>query len=460
MDDAPLRFLPNRLRSLFTVLPAMARDAPDYMVRSTRRYGGILALSPGRIHLVSHPDLVKHVLQDNHVNYIKGRHWATLKPLMGEGLLTADGETWRKQRHLTQPAFQRKHHPMMFQVAVDSIQEMLDRWEGNAAREQAVNLRAELVQLSLSILLRTMFSTDLHGHEQELCGAFIEIQKSMDLVDALNPFRIPRWVPTPANRRFHESVQTLERFIFRIVEERRRNGADTGDVVSLLVFARDEANGGGLNDRELRDGLITILQAGNDTISDAMAWAWYLLSKHPEVQARLEQEVSSVLQGKAPAFEDLNALTYTAMVVKEAMRLYPPAWVIAREPIADDVIGGYRIPARSLVAVSPYVTHRLPEFWDEPEEFRPERFSPERSAGRHRFAYYPFGGGPRQCIGAGMAMMEGQLMLSMVTKRFRLVMHDSTVLMKPRISLSPDRIVRVTPQVRAEGGCGDDLRIH
>jgi cytochrome P450 len=427
----------------------MLRNAPTYMLGLADRYGGIVALSPRRVHLVTHPDHVKHVLQDNHLNYVKGpRYLEQLKPLMGISLFTTDGETWRRQRRLVQPAFQRKQNVVMFDVMVATINEMLCRWERNANNGQPVDVRRELIELTLGILLRTMFSSDLHGHEDELRDAFLEVQKSMNLVDALNPLKIPRWLPTSVNRSFSRAVRTLDSFVFRIIEERRRQGNDaTGDVVSMLISARDEQTGKGLTDQELRDALVTILQAGNDTVSDAVTWTWYLLAKHPGVQERLEREVDSVLDRRGPAYEDLTSLVYTNTVVMESMRMYPPAWVFGRTLLADDVIDGYTLPANSLIVISPYVTHRLPEFWDKPDVFAPDRFTPEQSQQRPRFAYLPFGGGPRLCVGSGMAMQEAQLIVSMVAQKFRLrLASDFSMELKPRISLSQDRIMWATPE--------------
>ena len=451
VDDAPLAFLPTRLRSYLFVLPKVLRNAPEYLLEVAKQYGGIAALSPRRVHLLAHPDHVKHVLQDHHPNYVKGPQYrAKLKPIMGESLFTTDGEVWRRQRRLIQPAFQRKHQGMIFQVVVSAIQEMLVRWTSHATREQPVDVRGELIVLTLNILLRTMFSTDLAGHEKVLRDAFLEVQKHINLVDVTNPLKVPEWLPTPANRHFSRAIGVLDSFVFRIVEQRRHSGANTGDLVSLMLFARDPETGQALTDRELRDGLVTILQAGNDTISDALTWTWYLLAKHPDVQERLEREVDSVLQNRPPEFEDLSRLDYTNAVVQESMRLYPPAWLFGRVPIHEDVIAGYQIPGNSLVAISPYVTHRMAEFWENPETFDPERFSPERSAERHRFAYLPFGAGPRLCVGAGMAMLEAQTIVSMVAQRYRLTLAPDFVMgIKPRISLSQDRILWATPRLRA-----------
>ncbi len=350
LDDAGYRFLPGRVRSHLTVLPGVMRNPPEYFVEVARRYGGVVTLSPRRVFLVTHPHGVKHVVQDNHTNYIKGPWYKVLKPLMGDGLFSSDGELWKRQRRLVQPAFQRKHHPMMAAIIADATRRMLDRWEANASRGQAIDARGEIILLTLEILLRSMFSGDLIGYEPELREAVIEYEKHMDLVSAVNSVKLPAWLPNPGRRRFRGAVDTLERFIFRVVDERRRMKTDNGDLVSLLLWARDEETGESMNDRQIRDELMTMLQAGHDTVSDAISWTWFLMAKHPDVRERVEEEVDSTLRAGPPQFEDLSALAYANRVILESMRIYPPAWVFARTPVADDVIDGYDIPAKSLVA--------------------------------------------------------------------------------------------------------------
>ncbi len=446
LDDAGLRFLPGRVRSHLVVLPGVVRNPPEYFLQVARRYGGVVTLSPQRIFLVTHPDYVKHVVQDNHTNYIKGPWYKVLKPLMGDGLFSSDGELWKRQRRLVQPAFQRKHHPMMAGIIGDATGSMLQRWEANASRGEAIDARGEIILLTLEILLRTMFSGDLIGYEQELREAVIEYERHMDLVSAVNSVKLPAWFPTTGRRRFQGAVRTLERFIFRVVEERRRTQTDNGDLVSLLLWARDEETGESMSDRQIRDELMTMLQAGHDTVSDAIAWTWYLMAKHPDARQRVEQEVDSTLGGRPPRFEDLPALAYTNRVILESMRVYPPAWVFARTPVADDVIGGYHIPAKSLVVISPYVTHRMAELWENPEIFDPDRFLPERSEERPRFAYYPFSAGPRQCVGAGVAMLEAQMIISMAAQKYQLTAPPGfSAGLRPRISLTADRTLWLTP---------------
>ena len=449
LDDAGFRFLPGRMRSQLFVLPRVVRNPPEYFVQVAHQYGGVVTLSPGRIFLITHPDAVKHVVQDNHTNYIKGPWYKVLKPLMGDGLFSSDGELWKRQRRLVQPAFQKKHNPAIAGIVAEATRNMLDRWEANASRGQALDARGEVILLTLEILLRSMFSGDLIGYEKELREAVIEYEQHMDLVSAVNPVKLPAWFPNRGQRRFLGAVHTLEQFIFRVVEERRRTKTDNGDLVSLLLWARDEETGESMSDRQIRDELMTMLQAGHDTVSDAIAWTWYLMSKNPEAQQRVEQEIDSVLGDRPPHFENLAALDYTTRVILESMRIYPPGWVFARTPLADDVIAGYHIPAKSLVVISPYVTHRLPDIWANPETFDADRFLPERIRERPRFAYYPFSAGPRQCVGAGLAMLEAQMIISMAAQKYRVTAPPGFAPgLKPRISLTSDRTIWLTPSLR------------
>jgi len=449
LDDAGYRFLPLRLRSHATVLPSLMRDPPEYFVQVARRYGGVVTLSPTRVYLVTDPDGVKHVLQDNHTNYIKGPWYNVLKPLFGDGLFTIDGEYWKRQRRLVQPAFQRKHHPRLAGIVTDATSSMLQRWEANAFRAQAIDARTEVILLTLEILLRNMFSGDLIGSEQVLRDAILDCSRHMDLLGAVNVVKLLLWFRIAKRRRFQRAIRTLDSFILRVVEQRRRHQIDNGDLVSLLLWARDEQTGESMTDRQIRDELLTMIQAGNDTVADAISWTWYLMAKHPEVRQKVELEVDSTLGGRPPRFEDLPALEYTNRVIMESMRLYPPGWVFGRTAVEEDVIGGYRIPPKALVVVSPYVTHRLPGLWEDPETFDPDRFLPERSQGRPRFAYFPFSGGPRQCIGASMAMLEAQMIVAMAAQRYRLTVPENfSPRIKPRLSLTADRAIALTPIAR------------
>ncbi|GAB4111359.1 MAG: cytochrome P450 [Roseiflexaceae bacterium] len=431
---------PQGLPVIGNILDAQ-RDVLGMFLEAHRTYGDVARLDMlgTRMYLVSHPDYVKHILQDHNRNYPKSSLYQKLTPMLGNGLVTSEGEFWLRQRRLAQPAFHRQRIAGFAQVMTDLTGQMLDRWQQYANTQQAIDVSAEMMHLTLMIISKTMFGADL-GEEADRIGkavstSIIEIDRRV-----LSFPEIPFWIPTPANRRFLDAQQVLDDVVQRMITNRRQstNPAAQGDLLSMLIEAQDEATGERMSDQQLRDEVMTIFVAGHETTANALSWAWYLLSRNPAVRRKLKQELEQVLGGRTPTMADLPKLRYTAMVIEEAMRLYPPAWEIERQALADDTIGGYHIPAGTIVMLSPYVVHRHPQFWSNPEGFEPERFLPEHSEGRPRFAYFPFGGGPRQCIGNNFALMEAQLILAMVAQRFDLnLLPGHTPIPEPLITLRP-----------------------
>jgi cytochrome P450 len=268
------------------------------------------------------------------------------------------------------------------------------------------------------VILETMFGKGIDRHETDRLGAELRVAfKAMNLRSFL--YFLPEWFPLPGDGRYRAAISTIDEAMFRLVRARRASGADRDDLLSLLLRARDDEKGDGMDDRQLRDELVTMFAAGQDTTANTMTWLWYTLDRHPDVERRLRAEVEGVLGNRRPTFDDVARLVYTKQVIQEVMRLYPPAWMFARFADGDAVIGGHRIPSGAVLLLSPFVTHRDPGLWPDPDRFDPERFTPERSAGRPRYAYYPFGGGPRQCIGNHFAMMEAQLIAAMMVQRLR-----------------------------------------
>jgi cytochrome P450 len=368
-----------------------------------------------------HPDHLKYVLQDNHRNYNKQFPMMnTVRPLFGDGLFTSDGESWRRQRRLMQPSFNHKRLAGSGTVMTEATLAMLERWQG--AGTQHLDIPLEMKSLTQRIAGLTLFNLDL-SDEVDTVGRAFTMLLPLLLKYTFVPFP-PLWVPTPRSRRLQAGLETLNKIVYGIITERRKQAADSGmderDLLSMLLAARDEETGEGMSDQQLRDEVMGLLLAGHETTPLALIWTWYLLSQHPEVEERLHAELDTVLGGQVPTVEQLNDLPYTRMVIQEALRLYPPVFGMTRHTIADDEIGGYHVPANSIIFLSPYYTHRHPAFWEEPERFDPERFTPERSAGRPRFAYFPFGGGLRRCIGNAFALMEAQLVLATVAQRYHL----------------------------------------
>jgi cytochrome P450 len=295
----------------------------------------------------------------------------------------------------------------------------LERWRAFAERAQPLDIVVEMMRLTREIAFTTLFGADLRGEADAVARALEAVldhinRRVWTLLD------LSQRLPTPRRRRYQQALRMLDQFAYRMIDERRRGGKDRGDLLSMLVSARDQETGARMSDTQLRDEVMTIFVASHQTTANALAWTWYLLSTRSDVERRLRTELSTVLRGRTPTYQDLPNLTYTRMVMEEAMRLYPPTWITARTPIEDDEIGGCRIPANSVVLLSPYVTHRHPAFWENPERFDPERFTPERAADRPRYAYFPFGGGPRVYIGKSFALMEAQLIVAIVSQKYRL----------------------------------------
>jgi cytochrome P450 len=276
-----------------------------------------------------------------------------------------------------------------------------------------------MMRLTLKIVSVALFSTDISADADRLGQAVRETFEHVSY-RMNHAFSLPESVPTRRNRRFKQSLRLLDEMVFGLINRRRRTGEDKGDLLAMLLAARDEDTGEGMSNQQLRDEVMTLILAGHETTGAALSWTWYLLSQNPEARSKLQAELDNELNGRTPAFEDLDRLAYNRMVFAESMRLYPPAWGLPREAIGDDTLGGHHIPARSLVNLSQWVTHRHPDFWEKPEQFDPERFTPERSEGRPRFAYFPFGAGARQCIGNNFALMEAQLALATLAQRFTL----------------------------------------
>jgi cytochrome P450 len=337
-----------------------------------------------------------------------------------------------------QPAFHRQRLADLVGLMGDLTGAMLERWQDVTARDRPLDIAAEMRRLTREIIVKTMFGVDIGVDEADAVGqAFTTVTEYV--TDQTTAVLLPplHW-PTPRNRQIERAQRLIDQVVYRFIHERRRNAENSGDIITMLLSARDQETGESMSDEQLRDEVRTIFFAGYDTTSNALAWTWYLLAQHPEIEQRMHHELTQVLGGRRPTFEDLPNLTYTRMVIQESMRLYPPGWMTSRTAVVDDEIQGYHIPAGAKIVLSPYVTHRLPTFWERPNLFDPERFTPERSAGRHRCAYIPFGVGPRLCIGTNLAMLEAPLIVAMVAQSFRLRMVPGhSVQLLPLITLQP-----------------------
>jgi cytochrome P450 len=373
-----------------------------------------------RIYQVSSPAGVGRLLHDNHRNYSKDvATFGTLRLFLGNGLFTSDGDFWRRQRRLAQPAFHRRRVANFGALMTDATLAKLERWRTRVSQDRPLDVADEFMRLTMEVATLALFSTSVRGDIDKIGSAITTLLDDVTFRFTF-PFYPPLKVPTPRNRRFLAARATLDAIVYRIIAERRQRPDEHDDLLAMLMQARDEETGEGMSDRQLRDEVVTLFLAGHETTANALTWASFLLSTHVAVERRLRAEVDEALQGRVPTASDLPRLPYTRMVIDETLRLYPPAWITNRRAIEADAVCGYRIPADATVSISPYVTHRDPTLWENPEGFDPERFTPERSARRPHYAYFPFGGGPRQCIGKGFALMEATLVLALLTQRYEL----------------------------------------
>ena len=421
--------------------PALRRAPLPTLVESWRQYGDVVRFRLGGPfvgHLLVHPDAVKIVLQDNQTNYGKVPWYNDkFKSLIGEGLFTSEGGLWLRQRRLAQPAFHRQRLAGLGAIMTDAATELLEHWEPLLDGGRHVDVRAEMMRLAMSVVARALLGGDV-SNEAETIGHAIDTAIDYTFERIQSYFDLPGRFPLPSTRRFERARSELDAIVYRIIAERRRSSEDRGDLLSMLLAARDADTGEGMSDTQVHDEVMTIFLAGHETTAVALTWAWYLLSRHPHVAERLRTELDVVLAGRLPTVEDLARLPYTEMVVQETLRLFPPAWLMTRMGREDDEIMGYHIPARTPIYLCQYITHRHPDFWDNPEGVDPERFSPERSVGRHRWAYFPFGGGPRQCIGSAFALMEAQLALATIAQHCRLdLVPGQRIVLDPKITLRP-----------------------
>ncbi|MGH9617096.1 MAG: cytochrome P450 [Acidobacteriaceae bacterium] len=453
---------PRRAADEFKFPPGLRRNLPLYLFRRFFRPGNPILLfqhlaktfgpishyklGGSNIVFINHPDMVREILVTQAACFIKERTQNRMKILLGNGLITSEGEFHMRQRRIAAPAFHRQRIQAYGGMMVERAAAMSASWR----QGQTFDMSAAMMRLTLEIVARTLFATDVTAAIQEINDEVNAIMRLYNYLIALpRAESYLRW-PIPGLLRFRKARARLDAQVYRMIAERRAANEDRGDLLSMLMAARDEGEAGadadrkssvpqtGMSDRQLRDEIITIFLAGYETVANALTWTWYLLSENPSAAERMGQEIDQVLQGRRATIEDLPGLRYTEMVFAESMRLYPPAWAMGRQSTRVVEIGPYRLPAGTYFFFSQYVLQRSEEFYPDPLRFDPERFTPERKAARPRFAYFPFGGGPRQCIGESFAWMEGVLILATMAQRwsFRMV-PGQTVDVQPKITLRP-----------------------
>jgi cytochrome P450 len=428
-------------------------QSPLEMFSELARYGDIVGIRVVNFRniFVNHPDLIEEVLIGHPRRYTKGRVLRANRHVFGQGLLTSEGDFWLRQRRLVQPAFHRTQISAYAETMVEYAQRMLESWRGGEERD----VHQEMMRLTLQIVVKTLFDADVARDAQD-------VGKSLALLLELGAnFRrtlfIPPWMPTPTNLRIKREIAFIESILYRIIGERRASGRDTGDLLSMLLHAQDE-DGSRMTDKQLRDETITLFLAGHETTASSLSWTWWLLARNPAVEAKLHGELDGVLGGRAPSHEDLPRLPYTGNVITESLRLYPPAWGLARVAVENHELAGYPVKKGMGVAMAQWVVHRDTRWYDAPEEFRPERWEGDFIKRIPRFAYFPFGGGPRQCIGNSFALMEGALILATIAQKYRLrLVPDHPVVPLASITLRPRYGVRVRLESR-EGSVPKSLR--
>jgi cytochrome P450 len=425
-------------------VPLAGRDPLSLFLQWAREFGDIFYYRAAWLHVyfLNDPDLIESVLVRKYQNLQKDRVIRNSRWFFGQGLLTSEGDFWLRQRRLSQPAFHRERVAAYARIMTDYTGQMLAEWKPG----DVYDIHHEMMQLTLRIVVRALFNVEA---EQTgiISAALNALMRNATGIRMLLP-PMARYLPTPAMIEFRRAVRHLDETVYRIIERRRADGCDSGDLLSMLMQVQDE-DGTRMTDKQLRDEVLTFLLAGHETTALALSWTWHLLAQHPEVEQKLHSELDRVLCGRAPEFSDLSALLFTDSVIKESMRLYPPAWSLARTVVSEIEVRGYRIPAGSNLVMSQWIMHRDPRYFSNPESFYPGRWLDEKSHKLPRFAYFPFGGGPRQCIGAAFAQMEAVLLLATIAQRFRLrAVPEHPVIPVPSFTLRPKHGIRMTIERR------------
>lgn len=419
------------------------KDVLGFYTRCARQYGDVVKLSIAgwKSYVLSHPDDIEKVLVTNHRNFIKHRFfWRHLSSLFGRGLLTSDGPHWVQQRKLMQPAFHAERINAYGAVMVESGERMLDGWRDGETRD----IQAEMMHVTMEIVVRTLFGSNVLPADAVAVGEAFEVAVEQIAIRFKRPIKIPDWIPVPSNVKFNRAVRELDRLVLGFIRDRRATTERPNDLLSMLVDAKDE-HGQPMSDQQVRDESVTLFLAGHQTTALTLCWTMYLLSQHPEVEAKLHAEIDSVLQGKAPVPGDVRRLPYTEQIVLESMRLYPAAYGFGRESLEDCELGGYRIPAGSTIQMFSWVVHRDPRWYKDPDRFDPDRWSGDFAKTLPPFAYIPFGGGPRRCIGNSFAMMEAIMLIAAIAGRFSLrLVPGHPVEPLPSITLRPKHGLKMT----------------
>jgi len=431
------------------ILPQIRKDPLRFYSALSRDHGDIVPIRIGGewLYFLNTKDHVKRVFQENRDNYIKSKHYDRMRFFLGDGMFTTNGPKWAEQRRTAQPAFNGNHLRGMFTTMRETTDEMLSRWDTYAAGGQEIGLTSEAMRLALDIALRTMFGVRMTSQAKTIYDALNVILPELERrVWAITP--LANWLPRAKVRACNEAIEAIDRVVADIIRQ-RLEATDRPDDLLTMLIAAEESQWGPQSMKRLRDQVVIFLVAGHETTATTLAWSWYSLSKYPLIDRRLFAETQSVLGAGPTEMEDLKQLTYARMVFEETMRLYPPGWMLTREALEDDVIGGVAIPKGATVMICAHTMHRKPEYWDNPEGFDPSRFAPERAKEIDSNVYFPFGGGNRTCIGSRFAMMEAPMILAETARRFRLeLVTGQEIAPAAMITIRPSEEIRMRLRLR------------
>ena len=420
-------------------LKEFINDRFTMQMRMMKQMGPIYSFNVGRYHVtyLSKPEYIRHILQENYKNYKKNVFYDELKIILGQGLVTSEGDFWRKQRKMIQPAFHHKQIEHFSQLMVSSTKRLMTKWDESAIQNSTINIDEDMKSLTMEIVAQCLFSNDTDTFAKAATNSVnVVLDWSKNRMESL--VKSPQWVPTQSNREYNKAFSVLKEIVMGIIQERRAMNDRPNDLLTTMIEMTDEDSKKGMNDQQIFDEILTLFMAGHETTAHTLVWTWYLLSKNPQVRKKLNNEVDAILQNSDVSFAQVPQLSYTKMVIQESMRYIPAVWGIGREAIADDRIDGFPIPKGATVGVSIYQMHHHPKYWENPEGFDPERFNPDNESKINKWVYMPFGGGPRACVGNAFAMMEAQIILAMLSKRYTLNLRsDIPIEFDPGITLRP-----------------------
>lgn len=447
MQQKKLPPLTQKTHWLFGNSMELKKDALEALTRWQKElgsfYGFYLVNKPHYVN--TNPVYTKYILQDNNKNYQKGKAFEYMKALLGNGLVTSEGDFWRKQRRMAQPAFHKTKLAGLTQIMVNIVVDFLDGWEQRFNSGDRINLSEEMNRLTLKIVSKTLFQSEV-GDDIYKVGDYLQYAMQRMMARLRNPFLPPDWLPTPGNLREKKTIQTLFDIIDRIIAQRQQDPNEYNDLLAMLMHTQDEDTGETMSSQQLRDEVMTIFMAGHETTAAALGYVFWKLSQYPAIDQKLEQEVCNPSNIHPPTFESLKALPYTRQVVSEVLRLYPPAWTVGRKAIEDDEIDGYHVPAGTSIMLPIYLVHRDAQWWERPHEFLPERWADADKIKRlPRFTYFPFGGGPRLCIGDQFALLEIHTVISLLKQRFTFEQQERhEIALQPLVTMRPQQDIYLT----------------